>query len=124
MHSIKEYSYIFFTIFFTVYGQLVIKWQIAKTRGLPDGSFNKMLFLVRLCLNPWISSSLLAAFLAALFWMAAMTRFDLSYAYPFTSLSFVLVLAISFLFLGEPVTLPKLIGMALITGGIVIGAQG
>ena len=56
--------------------------------------------------------------------MAAMTKLDLSHAYPFTSLSFVLVLIASGLFLNEPVTWPKIAGIALICGGIAIGSQG
>ena len=56
--------------------------------------------------------------------MAAMTRFDLSYAYPFTSLSFVLVLALSVHLFNEPVSLPKVLGLALIISGIIVGSRG
>jgi multidrug transporter EmrE-like cation transporter len=56
--------------------------------------------------------------------MAAMTKFDLSYAYPFMSLNFVLVLMLSAFFFGEPITPSKLIGLFLIIGGIIVGSQG
>jgi multidrug transporter EmrE-like cation transporter len=56
--------------------------------------------------------------------MAAMTKLDLSHAYPFTSLAFVLVTAASALFFNEPVTGPKIAGIALICIGIAIGSQG
>jgi drug/metabolite transporter (DMT)-like permease len=75
-------------------------------------------------MNPWIVSALAAALLAALSWMAAMTKLDLSHAYPFTSLSFVLVALASAWLLNEPLTGPKIAGIALICLGIAVGSQG
>ena len=66
----------------------------------------------------------LCFFLAFFCWMAAMTKFDLSYAYPFMSLSFVLVLILSALFFHETVTLAKVLGIIFIMAGIITGARG
>jgi multidrug transporter EmrE-like cation transporter len=52
-----------------------------------------------------------------------MTKFELSYAYPFMSLAFVLVLFLSALFFKEAITLPKLLGLTLIVAGIIVGSQ-
>lgn len=119
-----NHLYIALTILFTVYGQLVIKWQVAGAGALPAGLADKIWFLLRLFLNPWIFSAFAAAFLASLAWMAAMTKFPLSYAYPFMSLSFVLVLMLSAAFFHEPLTWTKAVGMALLVSGLVIGSQG
>jgi drug/metabolite transporter (DMT)-like permease len=62
--------------------------------------------------DPFIISGFAAAFIAALCWMAAMTKFDLSYAYTFMSIPFVLFL--SAFFFQVPITLPKIIGMVFI----------
>ncbi len=118
------YVYIAGTIFFTVYGQLVIKWQMAQTTGLPAPFMDKIFFLLSMFTNLWVVSAFLSAFLASLCWMAAMTRFDLSFAYPFMSTSFILVLIFSGLFFHEPVNAPKLIGISLIMIGIMVSAQG
>jgi uncharacterized membrane protein len=53
-----------------------------------------------------------------------MTRFELSYAYPFTSLNFVLVLAMSVWLLDEQLNLYKVAGVALIVLGTVVAAAG
>ncbi len=119
-----SYVYVAFTILLTVYGQLVIKWQVMGAGEFPDATTDKLWFLAKLLVNPWVISGLAAALLAAISWMAAMTKLDLSHAYPFTSLAFVLVLIASALFLHEPVTGPKIAGIALICLGIVIGSQG
>ena len=118
------YLYIFGTIFFTVYGQLIIKWQMAKVGSLPDAFSEKIIFLLQMFLNLWILSAFLSAFIASLCWMAAMTKFELSHAYPFMSLSFIFVLVLSGFFFHESITLPKLLGVLLIMAGIIVGAQG
>jgi drug/metabolite transporter (DMT)-like permease len=119
-----NYLYILGTIVFTVYGQLIIKWRIGRYGSLPDIWIDKIFFLLRLFFDPFILSGLFVAFLAALCWMAAMTKFQLSHAYPFVGLTFVLVLFFSGLLFHEPVTWPKIFGVFLITIGIAIASQG
>lgn len=118
------YLYVLLTIAFTVYGQLVLKWQVAEVGPLPASASDKILHLLGLLLNPWIISGFAAAFLASLAWMAAMTKFELSHAYPFMSASFVLVLILSGVLFNEPITTLKVVGMAFIVVGIAIGSQG
>ena len=119
-----DYLYILGTILFTVYGQLVIKWQVARAGAFPVEATEKIWFLLRLVFNPWVISSLAAAFLAFLSWMAALSRFELSHAYPFMSLAFVLVLGLSALLFQETITVPKALGVAFIVMGIIIGSRG
>jgi uncharacterized membrane protein len=116
--------YVVATLAFTVYGQLVLKWQIGGAGPMPDGGADKLLFLFRQFLNPWIISGFASAFLASLAWMAAMTRFDLNYAYPFMSLAFVIVMVFSVLFLGESVTVPRVAGTLLVMAGLIVIARG
>lgn len=116
--------YVLLTILLTVYGQLVLKWHISQAGPLPIALVDKIIFLLQQFGNIWILSGLAAAFVAALCWMAAMTRFELSYAYPLMSLSFVLVLGLSAAFFHEAITASKVIGIALIVAGIIIGSRG
>jgi len=118
-----NFLYILTTVLCTVYGQLIVKWQVSAAGAFPTSSRAKAYFLLRLLVNPWILSSLVAAFLAMLSWMAAMTKFKLSYAYPFMSLAFVLVLILSVLLFHEPVTAPKVLGIMLVAAGLIIGSQ-
>lgn len=119
-----SYFYVACTVLLTVYGQVVIKWQVLAAGALPELPGEKLLFLARLLINPWILSALAAALAAAVTWMAAMTKLDLSHAYPFLSSVFVLVPLASVLLFNEPVTTPKVIGLALIVSGIIFGSQG
>jgi drug/metabolite transporter (DMT)-like permease len=114
------YAYVFATIALTVLGQLLIKWRVTGYGAMPEELGARGLFLARLLLDPVILLGFLAAFLAALAWMAALTELELSRAYPLMSLSFVLVLALSVWLLGEPLTLGKVAGIALIVAGTVV----
>jgi uncharacterized membrane protein len=111
-------------IILTVYGQLIVKWRVRQAGSLPVEFAGKMQFLMRLLLDPWIISVLLAAALAALTWFAAMTKYELSYAYPFMSIAFILVLVLSAVFFNEAITIPKVLGVVLITAGVIISSQG
>jgi multidrug transporter EmrE-like cation transporter len=119
-----DHLYIFGTILFTVYGQLIIKWQVTDAGIFPEDPGGKIWFLICLLGNPWVISTLAAAFLAALSWMVAMTRFELSYAYPFVGLAFALVLVLSVLLFHERITVPKVVAVAFIMAGITIGSRG
>lgn len=117
------YLYIIGTIIFTVYGQLAMKWRIARYGDLPDALDRKIIFLFRLVFDPIIFSSLVSAFIASLFWMAAMTKFNISYAYPFMSLSYVLVFLFSIYIFKEPITAYKVVGLAFVVIGIIISSR-
>lgn len=119
-----SFLYILATVLFTVYGQLVVKWQVAQAGAFPVTTSERLIFLLKLLLNPWIMSGVGAGFLALLCWMIAMTQFELSYAYPFMSLAFVFVLILSAIFFQEAVTIPKALGVALVVAGIIIGSRG
>ncbi len=115
----NPYLYIFGTLFFTVYGQIILKWRLSSLKvELPESMMDKIIYLVKLVFDPFVFSGFAAAFIASLFWMAAMTKFEITKAYPFMSLAPALVFVIGMLFLGEQFTLGKLIGLVFIMIGI------
>ena len=118
------FVYIIMTLLFTVYGQLVIKWRVLNYGNMPTSLTEILVFIGKLLFDPFILSGCVAAFMASLCWMAAMTKFDLSFAYPFISLSFVLVMIFSGLLFHEPITSYKIMGMLLIISGIIVSVQG
>ena len=113
------YVYIFGTVFFTVYGQIVLKWRIVKYGTLPDSFADKLLFLAKLLFDPWIFSGFFAAFIASFFWMAAMTKFDVSQAYPIIVGGLaVLTSLFAITILKEPVSFYKILGLLLVVLGV------
>ena len=115
------YYYILGTIILTVYGQMILKWRIVRYGALPDGLTEKLIFLFKLFLDPFIASGLIAAFLSSLCWMAAMTKFDFSQAYPLIVGGLTLFSTfLAVILLKEHMNLFKASGLLLIVAGIVI----
>ena len=120
-HLIPYYFYIFGTVVFTVYGQLILKWRIAKYGQLPDSLPDKMVFLFKAIIDPYIFSGLFAAFVASLFWISVVTKFDVSYAYPFITAGLTLLTVfMAVVLLHEPVSINKVFGVLLIVSGVLI----
>lgn len=117
------YLYVFLTILFTVYGQVILKWRISSLNWsltTTDGVGQMIVSYVKFLFDPLIFSGFVSAFVASVFWMLAMTKFELTYAYPFMSLSPALVFVIGILVLGETFTIGKILGLLLIMIGILV----
>jgi drug/metabolite transporter (DMT)-like permease len=119
----KGYLYIILTLVFTIYGQLILKWRINSFGPFPDAKKDQLIYIGKSLLDPYVISSFAAAFIASLTWIAALTKFDLSYAYPFMSLSFIFVLFLSYLLFNEPFTLNKIIGVAFVVAGLYFASK-
>ncbi|MDE1327132.1 EamA family transporter [Vibrio aestuarianus] len=120
MNFFGGHIYIFSMIFFTVYSQLIIKWKSSLLSDLPIANLDKMIFIIKVLLNPWIISSVMATLFAGISWMLAMSKFEIGYAYPWVSLNFVLMLLFGVLLFGEQLTISKVIGTLIIIFGITI----
>lgn len=114
------YLYILGTIVFTVYGQIILKWRLNQLGNLPEATTDKLVFLFKSLFDPFIFSGFASAFIASLFWMAAMTKFEITKAYPFMSLAPALVLIFGVFFLNEHFTVGKVLGLAFIILGTII----
>jgi multidrug transporter EmrE-like cation transporter len=61
--------------------------------------------------------------IGALTWIAVLSRLNLSYAYPFLALNFVLIALVSWLVLGEAIPAMRWLGIACICVGILVIAR-
>lgn len=119
--------YLALTIVLSVYSQLMIKWRVSgHFVGLkvPEGLGPKIMTLLSVIFDPFILSGLVATFVSGLCWMATMSKLQISYAYPFTSIGFALVMILSYFFFGEPMNAWKIAGVILIMAGIAVASQG
>lgn len=91
---------------------------------LPDSFAGRISFIYSLFLNPWIISAVFATFLAGVSWMMVMTKFEISYAFPFVALNYAIIMFAGFLLFHEVISLPKIIGCFLVVLGIVVISRG
>lgn len=111
---------VLFSVLAGALGQMLFKAAVNSTGELtltPEA-------LIGLFTTPVFLLGLLVFAVSALTWLIALMRVDLSFAYPFLSLSYVIVTLGGALVFHENVTLPRLLGVAVIIAGLLIVAYG
>jgi multidrug transporter EmrE-like cation transporter len=100
--------------------------QVAIKLGVSQGGwkFDWLSFLPPLLQSPLTLFGLALYGIGAVSWIAVLKRIDLSYAYPFLALNFVLIALASGLLLGESIPTMRWFGLGLICLGIVLVARG
>jgi len=67
--------------------------------------------------SPYVFAGLLLYAVGFVVWVAALTKFDVSFMYPMLSLAYVLVAVLSFFFLKESLGIYRIAGIAFVTIG-------
>ncbi len=105
-----------------VAGQTAIKLGVSKPGVAATAT--GLLAIVNLILHsPLVVLGLCFYAIGALAWIAVLSRLDLSVAYPFLALNFVLVTLVARFFLGESVPPLRWLGILVIIGGILLVAK-
>ena len=103
-----------------VSGQTMIKLGTLSAANLPAEPVARLLLVLR---SPWVLLGLMMYGIGALSWVVVLSRLDLSIAYPFLALNFVLVALISWLLLGESIPGLRWVGIGCICVGIFLIAR-
>ena len=105
---------------FTALGQILYK---KNTNRLEAHSLKNMrsyfTFIKDVLRLPGIWLGLLSMAVGLIVWLVALSRFDLSFVFPASSILYVLILFASRIFLNEKIDAMKLIGTSLVIVGII-----
>ncbi len=112
--------YILVSVFFSTVGQLLLKGGMNKFGSVTLSLNGLFPTLWRMAINPGVFFGLTLYLVGTVFWLAALSRVDLSYAYPFASLSYVVMLAASWMMFDEKITLMRVIGTVVICIGVLL----
>jgi drug/metabolite transporter (DMT)-like permease len=115
-----DHIWILLTVALATYSQLVLKWQMNEIGPLPADFGPKAMALMHALLRPWVLTALFATFMSGVCWMVTLTKFDLSYAFPFTGLNFLVMFCAGVLLFGEQTSVIKFLGTALVVGGVMM----
>ena len=110
------YLIILFSIIFLTIGQLFQKLAVNKVENHSDRE--KFFKILVVQIETWIAVICLA--LGTLTWLLVLFQIDVSKAYPFLSLNFVIISLISQHHLKEQISLQRWAGVGLITLGTVL----
>ncbi len=95
--------------------------QIVYKKGLKN-AFKEINLreIIRTMTRPLIIVGLLMYATSALLWIIVLSKADVSYAYPFLSLGYVLVTFLSYVLLKEKVNKLRIVGVCVIIIGVII----
>lgn len=102
------------------YSQIMVKWRADVVNHYAANTLASK--LLNFASDPAILSAYAAALLASFAWLYVVTKLPLTIAFPvYIGVTFAMVLAGGWIFLAEAITPTKLIAIALILSGIIIG---
>ena len=110
---------ILITTFLAVGGQLSLKHGMS-TLGEMSSAGTLIKSIPKLIKNIWVLIGLVTYVVSTLIWMVVLKKADLSFAYPFISLSYVLVIVASRLVFREKIDIFKILAIVLIVGGVLV----
>jgi drug/metabolite transporter (DMT)-like permease len=112
--------YILIAVLTGAIGQVLLKKGMAQMGALTLTMDQLISILWRIGTDPYVVIGLTIYVFGTVFWLVALSRVDLSYAYPFASLSYVIMLAASWLLFSENITPPRLIGTLVVGLGVFL----
>ena len=108
-------------IFLIIFIVLTITSQvILKTESIKRSEASTKNYLKFMLLNPKIMLAYSISMLNILIWIFALTKLSLLTAFMFTSVTYVLMLLVDFIFFKEQINYTRLIGGFSITVGLII----
>lgn len=120
MRWLQQHTFILLCVFFTVSSQLIMRWRVGSAGALPAEASERFAFILSLLMTPWVWVSIAFTFFGGVSWMLALTRFELTYAFPFTGASFVIMLFAGSLVFGEHVGAARIAGTLLVLFGLIV----
>jgi drug/metabolite transporter (DMT)-like permease len=112
--------YILISVLAGALGQILLKKGMGSMGPLTLSMDQVGGILWRIATNPYVVIGLLIYVCGTLFWLVALSRVDLSYAYPFASLSYVVMLAASWFLFHENITPMRLLGTVVVGLGVFL----
>jgi len=98
-------------------GQILLKGGVSSI-AVKEGANALLSFGVSCAKSYAVILGLLCYALGAFLWLLVLKLFDLSVAYPMVSLTYPIVVFLSFLLFGEPITLRQVMGIIAIMIGV------
>lgn len=119
----KYFIFIIVTVILNAASQLLMKAGMSQV-GQAEFSASRLVnLLLGAALNPLIVIGLIVMTISMGTHLMSLSRFDVSFAFPFLSIAYVIVAAWGYFFLGEDVNLTRIAGISTIILGTVILAR-
>jgi drug/metabolite transporter (DMT)-like permease len=119
----KYLPFILFTVFTNAAAQVMLKYGMMNIGSAAFANANPFLKIVGIVFSPFVFLGLLTFVISMASHLFVLSKVDLSYAYPFLSLAYVVVAVATYFLFGEEMNASRIAGIALICFGTVFIAQ-
>lgn len=116
----QAFGLLLIAIVMTNVGELLLKHGMTMHGEMSLHPETLVPTMFRTFTNPFVLAGFVLVFGASIFWLAVLSRVELSWAYPMLSLGYVLVVILSALFLNETITLGRVLGILIIISGVFV----
>ena len=116
----KAITLIFISVFLGAVGQVSMKQGMSRLGGISLKFPTLFATLISMFTEPFVLLGIFLYVISTIFWLTALSRVDLSYAYPMISAGYVFVLVFSLFFLNERLNFIRIVGVLLICGGVFL----
>lgn len=113
-------AYILVSVVLGAMGQILLKKGMGSMGPLTLSASQLGSILWRIVTNPYVVIGLGIYVCGTLFWLMALSRVDLSYAYPFASLGYVVMLVASWQLFSENISPLRLAGTLMVCLGVFL----
>ncbi len=114
MRAIK---YILASVLLVNTGNIIAKYGLQRYPFQFDAVLTSY---VNLFTSPFILLGLAAVGISSIFWLAALSKSDLSYAYPMISIGYIITAVASWIFFKENLTMMRMAGIFIICSGVFL----
>ena len=120
---LSVFALIIAAVLMSAVGQMALKIAVERAHLKQAIAAGFMSALAAAAASPYLWGALLIYAASVVLWLWALSEADVSVAYPFVSLGFVLTMVFAAIFLNESVTPLKLSGTLLIVAGCILVAR-
>jgi len=111
---------LFSWLFLSAIGQILIKQGLNQLKQYDLINNLHQVYIIKLIAsNIYIFLGMLLLLLSILFFLICLSKIDMSYIFPLGSLTIVLIIILSYFYLGESISLSKGIGILFVLSGCV-----
>ena len=119
--NFQTFSIIFAGVLLNSAAQLMLKAGARTLGSVAMGSGSSLMAAAwSAATQPWILLGLVCYFVSAGLWIIALTRVDVTIAYPMLSMGYVIAALLAWQLFGEPLTSGRVLGIAIILAGVVV----
>lgn len=119
----KFFVFVFATILLNAASQLLMKAGMTQVGQAEMSASKAGALLWSAALNPLVILGLVSMTISMITHLMSLSRFEVSFVFPFLSIAYVIVAAWGYFFLGENVNPTRMVGIGTIVIGTIILSQ-